>query len=211
MKQRRLHSTVLLVLLPLLTLASCQSVRESPAGRRLIQEPGEFREAPPAVMVDELGVGGIVEYMHPDQLQVEHKTTYPNPFIAPRFILTPIEFLVFRVTFTSLDSGTIIQVNETELRFAGQTDEPAPASTLERFWVNHESNNDLLAHERSQRGALIRSELLAFDVQAGDEPVSGYLVYMGRYPDYGELELRFPIVDRDGRVTDRIVVEMELE
>ena len=199
------------VVLAALTLVSCQTVRESPAGRRLMDRPGEFREAVPVVMVDDQGVGGLVEYLPPDELLEMYGRGPENPFVAPRAVLTPIEFVVFRITFTSLEAATSIDIRDTEFRFSGNTETPAPPNTLIRFWENHEDNKELRGHERSRRDNLIRSELFGHDVQAGDEPVSGLLVFIGRFADYGPAELRIPLIDDDGRMIEQVVVEMELD
>lgn len=191
--------------------ASCESLRESPAGERLLLAPGEGRETPPSVLVDDEAASGIVEYLPVEELQAQYGTGPENPFVAPRALLTPLEIMAFRFTFTDMEPGTIIEVTDTEFRFAGQSDTPIPQNTLIRFWNNQETTDELRATEVTQRDALIRREVYEGDVRAGDEPVSGMLIYLGRYADFGPAELRFPIVDSEGNEVTYLSVEFELD
>lgn len=210
MKNRRRYAVVLIGALALGTL-SCQSNPRSNVARNLTQSPGEFREQAPAAMVDQQGVGGIVEYLPPSMLIDEYGRGPTNPFVAPQAMILPLEFVVFRVTVTDMEPGIVISTEETELRFGGSSEFASPQNTIIRFWQTQDSNAELKAHQKSQRDNLVRTQLLGADIRSGDEPVSGLLVFMGRFPDYGDLQLRLPIVNEDFRPIDYITVEMTLD
>ncbi len=195
----------------LVVTLSCQSTPRSSTARNLTQSPGEFREQAPAVLVDQHGVSGIVEYMPPSILNEEFGTGATNPFVAPMALISPLEFVVLRVTITDMEGGIVISSQDAELRFGGSAEKASPPDTVRRFWQTQDSNNELKAHEKSHRDNLVRTEMLGADIRSGDEPVSGFLVFMGRFPDYGELELRLPIVDEDFRPIEYLTAEMELD
>jgi hypothetical protein len=204
--------TIALLLAGVFILAGCQSTPSNSPVRRFTERPGEFREEVAPAMVDQHGVSGIVEFVPPEKLIEEYGKGYENPFVAPIAILSPLEFMVFRVTITDMEPDLVLSPHDTELRFGGRTEKASPPSTLERFWEVHDSNAELRASERTRRRNLIYNETHGFDIHSGDEPVSGLVVFMGRFVDYGPVEVRVPIIDpEENRIIEYVTAPLELK
>ncbi len=204
-------ATTALLFATISILAGCQSTPSNSPVRRVTERPGEFREEVAPALVDEHGVSGIVEFVPPEKLIEEYGDGYENPFVAPMAIVSPLEFMVFRITITDMEPDIVLNPHNTELRFGGRTEKASPPSTLERFWEVHDSNAELRASERTRRKNLIISEMHGFDIHSGDEPVSGLVIFMGRFVDYGPVEVRVPIIDPNSdRIVEYVVAELEL-
>lgn len=131
-----------------------------------------------------------------------------NTFIAPARLLNE-RFMVFDLEFTS-KSDTYFQIEHRsiELSYEGRVANPQNRFHFGLFWENLDAEAEVSTAHARRRQTLINETLPpnTIEIERGSED-GGYLVYRGRFPQYGTAVIRVPVRDLSGRPAETHTVE----
>jgi hypothetical protein len=172
----------------LLLLAACQSGPRTPA----VQDDSARTASDPAVEM-------AARYLGEEEL-VRRFGTEDNPFLAPPFTLQGLVFMVFELDLKGVGQETAFRLNQMELQFGGKAVVPTNEFQLSGFWetrMAHREEADMSAFRALER--LVKRELLpnSFTLAPGAGR-RGLLVFIARFPRFGQAELTAPALRQDG-------------
>ncbi len=131
-----------------------------------------------------------------------------NTFIAPDRVLNE-RFIVFDLELES-KSDTYFQIEHSriELSYEGRVARPQNRFHFGLFWEQQDQDLGSSTVHTRRRQNLINETLPpnTLEIESGSTD-GGYLVYRGRFPQYGTAVINVPIRDLSGRPADRHAVE----
>ena len=128
----------------------------------------------------------------------------PNPFIAPRLILTPTELVVFDVFLENLRDGYAIALDQISLEFGGESSALQYPSSLRIFWSTHEVEDQLTGYDERQFFEAIDRDMVTRGEQNGlRESALGLMVFRGRFPEEGIARIVVPTINLEDGSRER--------
>ena len=147
------------------------------------------------------GVDMAVRFLDETVLRELHGETN-NPFISPPSSLKMNRILVFEISAYNASAepeNILMQLNTIELQFGRKPEEPVNRFHLSNFWEYRiEKNDGYRGWNKSRVNNVIKEYVLPNTAQAASgEPIEGYVVFMGKFPSYGDAVLYIPVFENE--------------
>ena len=128
-----------------------------------------------------------------------------NPFISPPSALKMNRILVFEVTASSASAkpeNILLELGTMELQFGRNPEEPVNRFHLSNFWERRiEKNDGYRGWNKARLNNVIKEYVLPNTAQAASgERIEGYIVFMGKFPTYGDATLYIPVFESENKM-----------
>ena len=152
------------------------------------------------------GVDMSVRFLDETALKELHGETN-NPFISPPSTLKMNQTLVFEVAASSASAkpeNILMQLNTIELQFGRKPEEPVNRFHLANIWERRiEKNDGYRGWNKARLNNVIKEYVLPNTAQAASgERIEGYVVFMGKFPTYGDATLYVPVFDSENMLNN---------
>lgn len=184
------HTQTVTILLSLLTalLSSCASINEFSVTSDEHQR--QFAD-----------VSLSLRYLDREELIARHGLE-ANPFVDyPGTVTRKQQIMVFEMEVSSIETPILIKQKNINLEFGDQRESPISEYHMKEMWVKY----------HSKREKDIRNRIIGQNVSQGEltadpsAPLKTYLVFVDKFPLYGDAVLSLPIMTAD--LKDQGIIE----
>jgi len=150
-----------------------------------------------------------MKYTNEEELE-ERFGTMNNPFISPPSAMGLNRIMVFDVQLAST-MHIVVQLKRVELQFGGKNKNPMNRFHLSQFWENKiRESESHRGWNSSKTKKVVNQNVLPNELTVTPGPASdGFLVFMGRFPNYGTATVYLPVFSEDGKTIHNFTFHFE--
>ena len=186
--RKRFFLLMLPAIVPLLLFAGCATDKNA------VRQ----KDVPPMTL-SEKGITVTVNYLTEDQLIASYGKK-DNPFIPPPSVVGINQGIVFELFIESQTAGEIL-LKEMELQFGGRAEQPKNIFHLKRFWEVELNRGSTPGYNLGRMKQTIKKNLLPNKTTLkADSNSTGLIVFLGRFPRYGNFTMYIPVFEMNGEL-----------
>ena len=184
--QSGIFLTSLTCILIFIVLGCATMMKKRPEGPRF--QPASAAEKDITVSIRQLGREELVK----------NYKTIDNPYISPGSLFGGNEMIVFELTVTAPSEVKIV-LKTIEFHFGSNFTRPTSRSRLSQDWELRIQKQDTYNGWTSARVTQIINRTMVPDklILKPNESYTGLVVFMGRFPDYGEASFYLPVYTKN--------------